>query len=147
MKKEQKIPSRPAPPFGGAANLKGFAPFRRTLKLDGSMIRCFDDSMIRLLVLLLLACFGCFACFACYMACLLGSISAAWDGFGSHIGDLGDILGMGWDPDWPGDRRMGWIALPPGWEQCFTRIQGSRARPKCKVDLAFLGPTINLTTA
>ena len=32
-------------------------------------------------------------------ACLLGSILAAGDGFGSHFGGLGDILGMGWDPD------------------------------------------------
>ena len=59
-------------------------------------------------------------------ACLLGSILAAGDGFGSHFGGLGDILGMGWDPDWPGDARMGWIALGPEREHCFTRIQGSR---------------------
>ena len=56
---------------------------------------------------------------------------------------LGDILGMAWVPDWPGDLRMGWIALRLVREQCFTRIQGSRGRPKCKVDLALLGPTIN----
>ncbi len=84
--------------------------------------------MIRLLVLL--ACFGCFARFACYMACLLDSISAAWDGFGFDFGGLGDILGMGWDPDWPGDRTIGWIALPPRREHCFTRSQGSKIYPK-----------------
>ena len=61
------------------------------------------------------------------------SILAAGDGFGSHLGGLGDILGMGWVPDWPGDRPMGWIALPPGREHCFTRIQGSRAWPKLRV--------------
>ncbi len=71
--------------------MKGFAPCRRPLKLDDSMI----------------AGLACFACFACYMACLLGSISAAWDGFGSHFGVLGDILGMAWVPGWPGDARMG----------------------------------------
>ena len=59
-------------------------------------------------------------------ACLLGSILAAGDGFGSHFGGLGDILGMGGDPDWPGDRTMGWIALPLGREHCFKMIQGSR---------------------
>ena len=114
--------------------LKGFAPCRRPLKLD--------DSMIRLLVLL-----ACFAPIGSYMACLLGSILAAWGGFGFHFGGLGDILGMGWDPDWPGDHTMGWIALPPGREHCFTRIQGSRARPKLGVDLPVLCSTINLTTA
>ena len=39
---------------------------------------------------------------------------------------LGDAKGLAWVPDWPGDARMGWIALPPEWEQFFTRIQGSR---------------------
>ena len=33
------------------------------------------------------------------MAFLLGSVSAAWDGFGFHFGGLGDILGMGWVPE------------------------------------------------
>ena len=60
------------------------------------------------------------------MACLLGSIVAAWDGLGPHFGGLGDILGMACVPDWPGDPRMGWIALRPRREHCFTRIQGSR---------------------
>ena len=46
---------------------------------------------------------------------------------------LADAKGWAWDPDWPGDARMGWIALGPGREHCFTRIQGSRARPKWKV--------------
>ena len=36
---------------------------------------------------------------------------------------LGDILGMVWVPDWPGDLRMGWIALRLVREHCFTRIQ------------------------
>ena len=39
---------------------------------------------------------------------------------------LGDAKGWAGDPDWPGDARMGWIALPSGREHCFTRIQGSR---------------------
>ena len=60
---------------------------------------------------------------------------------------LGDAKGLAWVPDWPGDARMGWIALPSGREHCFTGIQGSRGRPKFKVDLILLGPTINLTTA
>ena len=34
-----KDSARPAPPEGGAANTKGFAPCRRSLKLDDSMIR------------------------------------------------------------------------------------------------------------
>ena len=57
---------------------------------------------------------------------------------------LGDAKGWAWDPDWPGDARMGWIALPSGREHCFTR---TRAQPKPVVDLLVLGPTINLTTA
>ena len=60
---------------------------------------------------------------------------------------LGDAKGLAWVPDWPGDARMGWIALPSGREHCFTRIQGSRGQPKSVVDLALLGPTINQTTA
>ena len=46
---------------------------------------------------------------------------------------LGDAKGLAWVPDWPGDARMGWIALPPRREHCFTGIQGSRARPKWRV--------------
>ena len=55
---------------------------------------------------------------------------------------LGDAKGLAWVPDWPGDARMGWIALPSGREHCFTGIQGSRGRPKWRVDLRFLGPTV-----
>ena len=54
---------------------------------------------------------------------------------------LGDAKGLAWVPDWPGDARMGWIALPSGREHCFTGIQGSRGRPKWKVDLPLLGLT------
>ena len=36
-----------------------------------------------------------------------GHILASWDGLGSHFGGLGDILGMAWVPDWPGDLRLG----------------------------------------
>ena len=43
---------------------------------------------------------------------------------------LGDAKGLAWVPDWPGDARMGWNALGPEREHCFTRIQGSRGRPK-----------------
>ena len=39
---------------------------------------------------------------------------------------LGDAKGFAWVSDWPRDARMGWIALPPGREHCFTRLQGSR---------------------
>ena len=44
-----------------------------------------------------LACLlACFDAFACCMACLLGSISAAWDGFGSHFeGLVGGYPGHG----------------------------------------------------
>ena len=60
---------------------------------------------------------------------------------------LGDAKGLVWVPDWPGDARMTWIALPVGREHCFAWIQGSRAWPKFRVDLMVLSPTINLTTA
>ena len=46
---------------------------------------------------------------------------------------LGDAKGWAWDPDWPGDARIGWIALGPRREHCFARIQGGRAWPKLKV--------------
>ena len=39
---------------------------------------------------------------------------------------LGDAKGLAWVPDCPGDARIGWIALSPGREHCFTGIQGSR---------------------
>ena len=39
---------------------------------------------------------------------------------------LGDAKGLAWVPDWPGDARMGWIALPSEREHCFTAAQGSR---------------------
>ena len=64
-----------------------------------------------------------------YIACLLGSILAAWGGLGRHFGGLGDILGMAWVPDWPGDLRMGWIALRLVREQCFSRIRDPGDRP------------------
>ena len=105
--------------------LKGFAPCRRPLNSG------FDDTTLRCLDTLLIA--DHLYPIGGSRACLLRSILAAGDGFGSHLGGLGDILGMGWVPDWPGDRPKGWIALPPGREHCFTRIQGSRGRPKCKV--------------
>ena len=60
---------------------------------------------------------------------------------------LGDAKGLAWVPDWPGDARMGWIALPSGREHCFAWIQGSRAWTKLGLDLALLCPTINQTTA
>ena len=46
---------------------------------------------------------------------------------------LGDVLGMAWSPSWPGDARISWIAFTLGPQHCFTRIQGSRARPKWTV--------------
>ena len=58
----------------------------------------------------------------------------------------GDAKGLAWVPEWPGTARKGWIALPSRGEHCFTGIQGSRGRPKCKVDLVLLSHTISLTT-
>ena len=49
----------------------------------------------------------------------------------------GDAKGLAWVPDWPGNARMGWIALPFGREHCFTGIQGSRAWPKWRVIWSF----------
>ena len=67
----------------------------------------------------------------------LGSILPTLDAFGLHFGSLGlsgvaldlilealgDILGMAWALSWPGELRMGWIALRFEREQCFARIQ------------------------
>ena len=80
-------------------------------------------------------------------ACLLRSILAPGMALDLRLKALGDSKGLAWVPEWPGDARMGWIALPSGGEHCFSGIQGSRARPKVRVDLEFLGPTINQTTA
>ena len=52
---------------------------------------------------------------------------------------LGDAKGLAWFPEWPGDARMGWMALPSGREHCFAGIQGSRQRPKWKVIWFFGG--------
>ena len=38
---------------------------------------------------------------------------------------LGD-KGLAWVQEWPGDARMGWMALPSGREHCFAWIHGSR---------------------
>ena len=50
---------------------------------------------------------------------------------------LGDAKGLAWIPEWPGDARMGWIAVLSWREHCFTGIQGSRGRPKWVVNLHF----------
>ena len=91
--------------------MKGFAPCRRPLNsgFDDMTLRCFDGWLT-----------------ADHLSCLLRSILAAAGGLGPHVGGLGDAKGWAWDPDWPGDARMGWIALPSGREHCFTKIQGSR---------------------
>ena len=80
--------------------LKGFAPCRRPLNSG------FDDTTIR-----------------CFHGLLTASHLLALD---LMLEALGDAKGWAWDPDWPGDARMGWIALPSGREHCFTKIQGSR---------------------
>ena len=59
---------------------------------------------------------------------------------------LADAKGLAWIPDWPGDARMSWIALPSGREHCFTEIQGSRQRPKWVVDLLLFGRTVYCST-
>ena len=56
---------------------------------------------------------------------------------------LGDVKGLAWVPDWPGDARMGWIALPSGREHSFTGIQGTA---KVGGDLKFLGRTVYQST-
>ena len=77
------------------------------------------------------------------MACLLGSISAAWDGFGSHFGVLGDILGMAWVPGWPGDPRMGLDCTPARAGALFDQEPGIQNLFQVGGDLPLLGPTIN----
>ena len=49
---------------------------------------------------------------------------------------LGEILGMGWVPGWPGDHTMGWIAFTLGREHCFIRIQGTA---KVEGEFGFFG--------
>ena len=78
----------------------------------------------------------------CYMACLLGSILAAWGGLGPHFGGLRDILAMAWLPGWPGDPRMGWIALRPR-RKLFYWDLGIQVPGNVEGDLVFFRPTIN----
>ena len=80
-------------------------------------------------------------------ACLLRSILAAGDGFGSHLGGLGDILGMGWVPDWPGNRQNGLDCSLAGAGALFYLDPGIQVMAKVEGDLNVLGPTFNLTTA
>ena len=67
-------------------------------------------------------------------------ILAAGGGLGLLLEALGDAKGLAWVPEWPGDARMVWMALPSGREHCFAGIQGSRQRPKVGADLVLLGP-------
>ena len=76
-------------------------------------------------------------------ACLLRSILAAGDGFGFHLGGLVDILGMGWVPDWPGDRQDGLdCTLARAWA-LFYQDPGIQVMAKVGGDLGLLGCTIN----
>ena len=59
---------------------------------------------------------------------------------------LGDAKGLAWVPDWPGDARMGWMALPSRREHCFIEIQGSRQRPKLRVFISFFGRIVYQST-
>ena len=43
---------------------------------------------------------------------------------------LGDAKGLAWVPDWPGDARMGWIALPSGRETLFYWDPGIQVTAK-----------------
>ena len=52
---------------------------------------------------------------------------------------LADAKGLAWVPDWPGDARMAWIALPSGREHCFIGIQGTA---KVGGDLLLFGCTV-----
>ena len=79
--------------------MRAFAPCRRPLNpgFDDTTTRCFDG---------LITADDLFA-IGSSRACLLGSILAAGDGFGSPLGGLGDAKGLAWVPAWPGDARMG----------------------------------------
>ena len=119
--------------------MKGFAPCRRPLNSG------FDDTTLRCLDTLLIA--DHLYPIGGSRACLLRSILAAGDGFGSHLGGLGDILGMGWVPDWPGDRQNGLDCTPARAGALFYQDPGIQGTAKVGGDLPLLGPTINLTTA
>ena len=91
------------------------------------MIRCLDDSMIRLLGLL----------------ALLATWHAFWARIrllGMALGLISEALGISWA--WAGSRTgpgtTQWAGLhsrPGG--HCFSGIQGSRARPKVRVICRF----------
>ena len=59
---------------------------------------------------------------------------------------LGDAKGLAWVPDWPGDARMGWIALARAGALLY-QDPGIQGIAQVGGDLGLLGPTINLTTA
>ena len=119
--------------------MKGFAPCRRPLNsgFDDTTIRCFDGLLTA----------GHLYPIGGSRACLLRSILAAGDGFGCHLGGLGDILGMGWGPDWPGDRQNGLDCILARAGALFYQDPGMQGTAKVEGDLSLLGPTINQTTA
>ena len=86
----------------------------------------------------------------------LGSILSTLDVFGLHFGSLGlsgvaldlilqalgDILGMAWVPDWPGDPE--WAGLHSGSSGSSVLLDpGIQNLFQVEGDLMLLGPTIN----
>ena len=80
------------------------------------------------------------------MACLVGSISAAWDGFASHFGGLGDILGRGWG-GLAQELLNGLECTAARAGALFYQDPGIQVTAKVEGDLPCLDPIINLTTA
>ena len=68
------------------------------------------------------------------------SILAAGDGFGSHLGGLGDIVGMGWVPEWPGDRQNGLDGTPVRAGALFYWDAGIQGTAKVEGGFDFFWP-------
>ena len=73
-------------------------------------------------------------------ACLLRSILAAGDGFGSPLGGLGDIVGMGWVPGWPGDRQNELDCIPARAGALFYQDPGIQGTAKVEGGFGPSGP-------
>ena len=77
------------------------------------------------------------------MACLLGSILAAWDGLGPHFGGLRDILAHRLGPGLAGGPQNGLDCTQARAGALFYWDPGIQGTAKVGGDLSFFGPTIN----
>jgi hypothetical protein len=80
-------------------------------------------------------------------ACLLRSILSAGGGLGRHVGGPWGCQGLGLGPGLARGRQNGLDCTPVRAEALFYQDPGIQGTAQVGGDLAFVGPTINQTTA